>query len=170
MGGTIFSVRVERADVDAANTEPIERNLAELAERPERARRLQGAYVLALAGYDDDRRPVPAIPQTRRFMRRLYERVPHFPYFVAPDAQFRQVALLVAVFSDPAQTAVAASGDFEIDPDEDGYRALINCLIATDDFAREMADDHQGIVDALIAPLHPESADAVRKLLRRQPE
>jgi hypothetical protein len=170
MAGTIFAVRVERADVDAANTEPIERNIAELAARPERARRVQGSYVVALAGYDDDRRPVGAIPQTRRFMRRLYERVPHFLYFVPPEVEFRQVALLIAVFSDPARTAVGATGDFEIVPDEDGYRALINCLIATDEFARAMADDHQGIVDALIAPLHPKSADAVREVLRRLAE
>jgi len=162
---TVVGVKVARDLVEGLDFSDIEAVVSDLSRAPERARAFQGSFAFHFDGYDDDPLPLGLIPDCRRYIQQMHMRIPHLPYFAAPQREFGYIMLILTAFAQPANVHVAAGNEVSVTPDEDCLRALLTCARATGDFARSVADDLEGIMDRLLESLpDPELVDAAHKI------
>jgi hypothetical protein len=72
-------------DVVSTNVSNVVRVFAEIAGRPEDAKKVRGAIFLAFSSYDPDPRPNWLIPEIRAFIQKVDSALPYFAYFLVGD-------------------------------------------------------------------------------------
>lgn len=76
-------LEIARADVETSNIASVLERLHVLTDSRENVLRYQHSLALAFAGYDDDPRHLPQIPEVREFMARLNKDWPHWLWYSA---------------------------------------------------------------------------------------
>jgi hypothetical protein len=150
---------VESDLVEPANTQVIEDALAQVGSDPHEARRWQGTISLTFSEFED-RGPPYLDPAVRRFLRTLYERVPHLPYFLIDEPLAGSLLAFLSVHGPEAATTVGASG-VQVAPTEDAVGALVEHMTATAAFAASIDDDAERVVSRMVAPLGEDLRAAV---------
>lgn len=74
-------LEIQRSDVEAKNIASALERLLVLTDSRENTLRYRDSLALVFAGYDDDPRPLPEIPEVRQFMALLNREWPHWLWF-----------------------------------------------------------------------------------------
>jgi hypothetical protein len=91
--GSVRVLYASRADVRAGNARPLVQALRRATATRAAWRRLQGAVLFALEGWDNDPREIHEIPEVRRYWAALEAAFPAWSYFALPGQVLRAFAL-----------------------------------------------------------------------------
>jgi hypothetical protein len=137
--------------VEAAETKLFEDALAHVGRDPEEARSWQGALVLTFSEYED-RGPPYVDPSVRRFLRALYARVPHLPYFLVDDPLAGALMAFLSVHG-PEEATTVGPDDVDVATSREALEALVEHMIATAAFASTVGDDAERVISRMVTPL-----------------
>jgi hypothetical protein len=137
--------------VDSLDTHAIEGALAEVASDPEESRAWQGCVALTFSQFEAGGPPYIE-PPVRGYLRTLYDRVPHLPYFLIDEPLAGSLMAFLSAHGPENATTVAA-GNTTVAPTEEAVNALLRHMIATAGFAASVDDDAERVVSRFVAPL-----------------
>lgn len=97
--------------------------LLHLSSSEENARRFAGSVLLAFDGYNEDPRPIHAIPECRAYLGALTAQWPFWMHFLAPIPD--QWSLLLLTLLPPGQRSALPDGRFGQEFDIEAMEALL---------------------------------------------
>jgi hypothetical protein len=136
----------------------LERNFGRSLE-PKLAKAAYGRIFLVFPKYDKDPREVWEIDDVRKWMRKLADRVPHFPFFLVPHEKALQMTMWVLSI---IRIEPEKSGQMKIDLNE-AAKELQRVDRALEDFCRLVREDYATVSSKLFGGL----AEPLRGLVRR---
>ena len=153
---------VGRELLEARDTDMIEGVIREYETDPELVRHFKGRLALDFPD-GSEREPIWLDPHIRAWGRQLYERVPHFLYYLFPDPRAEPLALLATAFCHPDQIGSVSNVE---QADAEAADLLLPVfaehLITAAVFAERMADDWSAIVDDFVRLMSNDLGRSVR--------
>lgn len=146
--GDVALVEVSAEEVGKADTSYFESLVTKISGSVQDARRAQGHLALIFPDYDAAEF-VFAVPEVRRFVRVLHERVPHLLYFLSPLPDLAQVLEFMAAFS-PDDQLVQVGDRMTVQSTGQVIEALAERLLAVWRFAGQVGDDPERVVRDIV--------------------
>jgi hypothetical protein len=156
MSGEMIALKITDGELNSCDISAINRNFGRSIE-PKMAKAVYGRICLIFPKYDKDPREVWEIEDVRNWFRKVMETVPHFPFFMVPDAAAGQLSMyLLSIL----QIQRDQSGQVMFDPHE-AEQELSRIDRALVDFCRLVREDYSTVSSRLFAGL----AEPLRGLL-----
>lgn len=137
--------------VGSVNTQAIQDALTQVGSDPDEARRWQGSVSLTFSQFEESGPPYME-PPVRSYLRALYARMPHLPYFLIDEPLAGSMLAFLSVHGPEDATTVVA-GNVHVAPSEEAINALVVHMTATAAFAASVDDDGERVVSRMVAPL-----------------
>jgi hypothetical protein len=120
-------------------------------------RQICGSCVLVFPSTDSDPRPVTLIPEVRRFITNLHDRMPYFPVYLNFHPKLGTFFLYFGCLADRA--ALSKDGtEIKVTHDTVGIR-VFESLTAIAGIAGRLGIDHKPVARSIVAPYPPELAN-----------
>jgi hypothetical protein len=137
----VHAIQVEKADTSSCE------HLIEAIVETDRVRPAQGHVAFMFPDYTDAEE-VCMVPEVRRFVRALHERLPHLLYFLSPEPVLGQFMEFGAAFS-PDDSLVHIGNQIALQYSDQLLDVLFDRLVAVWRFAKQVGDDAERVVTGI---------------------
>lgn len=148
MTSSIRALEMPESDLASCNVSRLVRSFAKLEEaRDPRLTQLRGTAVILFPSVDADPRPNYLIPEVRAFIGKLYQELPHFLYYLAPDPALGAIGMHALCLLPESDLTIANNSAVPRD-----YARLATLMAdrlqAAAQFARRIGDDPAALVSS----------------------
>jgi hypothetical protein len=153
---------VSRKLIDTCDVDMVEQLFGELDGDPELARMHQGGFGLRFPEQEEKEMFLFLDPAVRAWGMRVHEAVPHLLYYLYPGSDGLSLRQMIGSFIPIEEIELGSKEEMDSQVFALQLPLLSERITAAARFAEGIADDWQRMLEALVDPLSPSLAEAVK--------